>query len=624
MPERDAVASTAIIMALGQHGRLDEAAMAFDRAGARDIRTWNSLLQAYAGNRDLEDAERVVDKMPGWDEVTWTTMCTAYAQAGNIHTAKRIFDCMPSRGMVSWNAMATAFAQQGHRKECQDLFDRMPQHTTLTWNSMIAAAIRDDRCQDARFLFESCPQRNIASWSQMIQAGEKFAGAKPVFDLMPIWDTMSSTAIVSALARDPERTRHEITEAFDSLVPDRSSWSWISLLEAIAQRGELHLAIQCYLRMPCWDATSSNITLTAYGNLSALDSAREIFHAIQHKNVISWTAMASAHAREGDLATAEVFFDRMPHRNIVAYTLMISALAHGNRLHDARSLFDQMPERSAISWNAMIAAYAQRGYLLAAQSLLQDRPVEDSASRNTMIAAYAQHGSLDTAIALFHSMDQRDTISWNTMIAAFTSSGDPCRALGLLRGMAIEGVTPNEATVLAALDACAQISSLAIAKTIHSSIQGTGLDSLPAVLASLISAYGRCGGIAQALELSQKISPDPVAWSCALDARSRSGAALDPAALHSLAVEGLSLDPIVFSLLLLSCSHTGDLHRGFHCWKLITGDFGVVPREDQWACAVDILARCGRLDEARELLLAMPFVPGDAARTALLGAWARS
>lgn len=67
-------------------------------------------------------------------------------------------------------------------------------------------------------------------------------------------------------------------------------------------------------------------------------------------------------------------------------------------------------------------------------------------------------------------------------------------------------------------------------------------------------------------------------------------------------MEGTKPDHVTFINILAACSHMGLVQRGQGYFNLMSGEFGIVPRIDHYACMVDILSRAGKLNEAKEFI----------------------
>ena len=80
------------------------------------------------------------------------------------------------------------------------------------------------------------------------------------------------------------------------------------------------------------------------------------------------------------------------------------------------------------------------------------------------------------------------------------------------------------------------------------------------------------------------------------------------------------LDHITFVAVLTACSHIGLVEEGLNFLKSMESDYGIPPRMEHSACAVDLFGRAGRLDEAKTLIETMPFKPDAMVWKTLLGA----
>ncbi|PNX82550.1 pentatricopeptide repeat-containing protein, partial [Trifolium pratense] len=69
---------------------------------------------------------------------------------------------------------------------------------------------------------------------------------------------------------------------------------------------------------------------------------------MSQKNIVTWTAMLTLYAQNGQIGNARKLFDEMPERTPASYNAMI-------RLHSQwLTLFDRMLVRNVVSWSAMI------------------------------------------------------------------------------------------------------------------------------------------------------------------------------------------------------------------------------------------------------------------------------
>lgn len=84
--------------------------------------------------------------------------------------------------------------------------------------------------------------------------------------------------------------------------------------------------------------------------------------------------------------------------------------------------------------------------------------------------------------------------------------------------------------------------------------------------------------------------------------------------------EGIQPDTITFTGLLYGCGHSGLVDVGLKYFNCMNTEHSIKPRVEHYACVVDLLARVGRLVEAKELIDQMPMQAGPSIWGALLAA----
>ncbi|XP_024529906.1 pentatricopeptide repeat-containing protein At4g16835, mitochondrial-like isoform X1 [Selaginella moellendorffii] len=348
----------------------------------------------------------------------------------------------------------------------------------------------------------------------------------------------------------------EAKKLFDEM-DQRDEASWNSMISSNARSGDFELAEELMRKMPRWSLISQNAMIVSSGKMEGHTFPKRIFDSIHEKDSSQWTAMLSAYAGKGDISETLDFFEKLPEWSIVTWTIMTAALARNGRIEDAKLLFDRAPR------------------------------------------------------------DQRDAAAWNVMISALLECDLHEEAFGMVQAMDLDGVRPNKVTLVAALEACCGCSSLSRAKTIHSLLRENDHLGDPAVRTAVTNTFGRLGDSS----LIQDHPADTHAWNAILSAHSQRGGfqeAVD--AFLAMNLEGIAPDSITFMTTLALCGHTGAPDEGWREFVSMEVDHGVRPETGHYACMVDVLARAGRLAEAEELVMSMPFEPDELALRAILAA----
>ncbi|XP_024534017.1 pentatricopeptide repeat-containing protein At4g02750-like [Selaginella moellendorffii] len=587
-----------LIEMYGKCGQLDKAQAAFDRLDHPNTYSWNIIVAAYARNGQIDRARDLFDEMPSKDVVSWNAMIAAYAQDGDLEKAKALFDRTKKKDLFTWNTMMAAYAGEGKISEAREIFDRMEQRDLVSWNTMINAYSQNRHIAEARKIFDAMKQRNEISWNTMIFAyaqNDDLEEAERLFERMPHRDAVAMNAMVQAYAMagriDQARQMLETTL-------DRLDWTmtvaWNALIAACGERRDSFSARAVFDRMPDRDrdVVSWNTMISVYTQAENLEESRRIFRAMPHWNVISWNSMILALAIESAIDEGAELYSKMGERDVVTWTAMIKLLGEAGKFENAREIFEEMPERDAIAWNAMLAAYALH------------RQMEDSR-------------------ALFLEMPHRNVISWNTMIQGLVEDGQGEESIRLFQRMDLEGVPPDAITLVTIADAASSVGSLDRCRTIHESFRGCGAGSELPVANALISMYGKCGSLADAHVIFDKISGigDVVSWNALLAAYSQAGHhGTARNLLRSMILDGVAPNGITFIGLLSTCSHAGMVIQSCEYFASMWPDHGIIPGSEHYHCIVDILGRSGWLQEALDAIGSMPFPAGAEAWTSLLTA----
>ncbi|XP_028776972.1 pentatricopeptide repeat-containing protein At5g40410, mitochondrial isoform X2 [Neltuma alba] len=301
---------------------------------------------------------------------------------------------------------------------------------------------------------------------------------------------------------------------------------------------------------------------------------------------------------------------------------------------DAEKLFDEFPHRDLISWNSLISGFSKRRDLActSAKAQHEGRYLHGNAVKlgmkleskvaNSLVNMYGKFGCLDSAFRLFWEMPERNLVSWNSMVAICTQNGIPEEALQYFNMMRHNGLLPDEATIVALLQACENLPMGKLLEAIHGVTFTCGLSENVTIATSLLLLYSKLGRLhASHKVFTEIIMPDKVAWSAMIAAYAMHGHGETAIELFERTVrQGMKPDHVTFTHLLSACSHSGLIEEGKHYFHSMSDVYGVQPRLDHYSCMVDLLGRRGLLNDAYELIKNMPLEPNAGVWGALLGA----
>ncbi|XP_024524656.1 pentatricopeptide repeat-containing protein At2g33680 isoform X1 [Selaginella moellendorffii] len=313
--------------------------------------------------------------------------------------------------------------------------------------------------------------------------------------------------------------------------------------------------------------------------------------------------------------------------------LLVQMYGRFGRVENAAAAFERIAIKNVYSWNLMLAVFADNGHLERAMESFEMAPEKDACSWTTMLVAYARNGFVDRAKDLFDAMPRRDLVAWNSMIATYSQNGHPWQAISLHRRMNLEGIKPDELTIISLLDSCSlgigDRSLLDEAKSIHSTIirHSSELSTSLKVCNALIHLYGRSKLLEQAMEIFQgMVTRDCISWTSIVAALNQSGDSKRAlAAFRSMELHGIKPSSVTMIEALDACAIAGAIAEGreLHARTVAAGSF---LRDLSVRNAVlSMYGRCGNLVEARVVFEEME-IPGRDVVTwnAMVAAYARN
>ncbi|KAI3956184.1 hypothetical protein MKW98_008702 [Papaver atlanticum] len=261
--------------------------------------------------------------------------------------------------------------------------------------------------------------------------------------------------------------------------------------------------------------------------------------------------------------------------------------------------------------------------------------------QNSLMSLYVEHGEMVCAKMLFDEMSDRDCITWSAMIGGFVKTGDGYFALQLFREMfGVEGVEPDELTVVSILKACSQEKDIDIGKLVHCYVvkKGFGVDVY--VGNSLIDMYSKCSHANMAFEVFKEMpGRNIVSWNSILSGFVQNELYAKAVTLFgSMQKEGVEADEVTLVNLLQSCKHLVDIGKcksihsrvirmGFVFNELVVNSlidayakcdlvelgqklFNGMERRDMisWSTMITAFSNAGKTDEALNLFREMILV----------------
>ncbi|OEL31975.1 Pentatricopeptide repeat-containing protein [Dichanthelium oligosanthes] len=329
---------------------------------------------------------------------------------------------------------------------------------------------------------------------------------------------------------------------------------------------------------------SSNHLLAAYCRCSAMSRARDLFDRMPDRDVVSWTTLMSGYAASGRpreavaLLRAIDFSGVQP--NVVTFSTAVSACAH---LADA-GLGRQVHSRAKVAGCAC-----------------------DTVVATALVDMYGKAGRIEDARAVFDGMaaPARNDVSWGAMLAVYAQNALGNEAIELFAELRTNGsgVTPNHFMLSSVVSACASVVRLSIGKCVHGTVLRLWHGNNEVIAVALVDMYSKCG----CYKYSRKVfngmeEPSIIPYTSIIVAAAKYGLGRCALTLFNEMVDrGLQPNDVTLLGVMHACSHSGLVDTGLRLLRSMKSKYGVTPCPSHYTCAVDMLGRAGRLEEAFEM-----------------------
>uniref|UniRef100_A0A0D9V140 DYW domain-containing protein n=1 Tax=Leersia perrieri TaxID=77586 RepID=A0A0D9V140_9ORYZ len=522
---------------------------------SRDAASWNSLLNPLSRHRPLHALSH------------FRSMLSSSTVLPSPHTFAAAFT-------AAARAASTTAGTAAHALAC-----KIPSAVS---NVYVSTSLLNMYCKlgivsDARRVFDEMPQRNAFSWSTMVAGYAAEKCSEEAFDLFRLMlgecpyekSEFIATAVLSAVS-----------------VP-------LGLLMGVQMHGLV-------LKDGMLDFVSvENSLLTMYVKAGCMGAALHVFESSRERNSITWSAMITGYAQNGEADSAVHMFLHMHTAGFAPteFTLVgvlnscsdLGALAVGKQAHGLM-----------VKLGFEVQMYV----------------------KSALVDMYAKCGCIGDAKEGFDQLYEVDIVLWTAMVAGHVQNGEHEEALTLYARMDKEGIIPSNLTIASVLRACAGIAALEPGKQLHTQILKYGLGLGAPVGSALSTMYSKCGNLEDGMSVFRRMpNRDVIAWNSIISGFSQNGCgngALD--LFEQMKMEGIVPDHITFINILCACSHMGLVDRGWDYFRSMTKDYGLTPRLDHYACMVDILSRAGMLKEAKDFIESITIDHGTCLWRIVLGA----
>lgn len=225
-----------------------------------------------------------------------------------------------------------------------------------------------------------------------------------------------------------------------------------------------------------------------------------------------------------------------------------------------------------------------------------------------LLILYAKSGDLVTAHTIFNNLVTPNVISWNAMIAGYVQKGLEEMGLNLYYEMREKGLKPDQYTFASVFRACATLAMLEEGKRAHGVLIKNHINGNIVVNSALIDMYFKCSCPYDG-HLVFKKAPEKnvITWTSLISGYGQHGRVKEVLdSFRRMTDGGFKPNNVTFLAVLSACSHGGLVDEGWDYFNSMRKVYGITPGEKHYAAMVDLLGRCGRVDEAYEFVKNAP------------------
>ncbi|KAK7349613.1 hypothetical protein VNO77_07107 [Canavalia gladiata] len=341
-----------------------------------------------------------------------------------------------------------------------------------------------------------------------------------------------------------------------------------------------------------------NALITMYSRWGTVDEARRVFDGMPRRDVVSWNAMLSGYAQEGECYGLEAvsLFVNMVRQGIlldyVSLTAVVSACGYMKNLELGRQMHGLIQK---VGYGTHVSVC------------------------NVLMSTYSKCEIPTDAKAVFQLTINRNVVSWTTMISI-----DEEDAVSLFNAMRIDGVYPNDVTFIGLIHAVTIRNLVTIGLIIHGLCIKSCFSSEQNVSNSLITMYAKFESIQESKKIFEELNfRETISWNALISGYAQNGLCKEAFLTFLSAVEEIKPNQYTFGSVLNAIAAAEDisLKHGQRCHSHLL-KFGLNTDPIVSGALLDMYGKRGSISESQRVFNETP-ERTQFAWTAMISAYAR-
>ncbi|KAI3906183.1 hypothetical protein MKW98_025971 [Papaver atlanticum] len=392
-----------------------------------------------------------------------SSLVAMYSRNGEMSSSELVFEDIVEKDVVTWTSSIAGYVQNGWFMEGLDGFRRMvasgihPNMVTLV--SVLPACAVLILLSLGEIIHGTGVKLGVDSHLSFINAlismygkcrvddnNENVNRARSLFDGMVVRDMVSWNAMIAAYEQN--KLGPEAIKLFQRMLYENVDFDYITLVSVIsacAQSGGFnngewvhHLVTSKRLEN---NLSVTNALIDMYAKCGSIDMARDVFHRLPERTVVSWTAMIYACAVNGHGYDALEMFSRMLQEkvkpNSFTFIAVLTACKHSGLVAEGRKYYEGMKRDYSIVPSVehcacMVDLLSRAGLLTEAYEFIEKMPVEpDAGVWGALLSACSIYENVEMAERVAEhvfKLDPKNEMYYVLMSKIYAQAGTPEKA----------------------------------------------------------------------------------------------------------------------------------------------------------------------------------------------------
>ncbi|CAH1441431.1 unnamed protein product [Lactuca virosa] len=462
------------------------------------------------------------------------------------------------------NRCLDLYSKFGTIKDAFQAFDDIRHKNVFSWNIYMRVLISLDDIKGARQLFDEMPERDVVSWNSII-SGYSSSGfhdcALRLFSRMQTFGVTPSDYTYSIVLSFIQSAHHGM-EIHCNMIRNGVDFSSVII----------------------W-----NSLIDMYCNHGVLDYAFGVFLNMEQIDIISWNTLIAGFSKSGYKELAYKHFNIMRTTNHLPDAFTISSIM--TSCSSSTSTIDQ----DLSTGKQLFSLSIKLGFL--SNTILSSAAID----------MFSKCKNINDSIRVFEEINNWDSCVCNSMISSLVDNRLEVNAIDIFALSLNKNIRPTEFT-LSCLVSCSSLFLPPVLGTqLHCLVVKLGFENDSIVSSSLVEMYSKCGSIDSAKTIFDQMGvKDLISWNTMILGFTYNGKTMESLKLFDeLLKSGPTPDEVTLYGILLACNFGYLINEGLLIFYSMENEYGVTPKDTHLTIIVDLMIKCGRLNEALEIITTM-------------------